>query len=122
MPPTELAVLADARRKVLHEGRPLGEEELCAVLELSDEWLPDLLALAHEVRVRWCGDAVEVEGIVSVKHRRLSRGLSLLLSIGFVSDAGAGRVSGCRGAGPSCSRDSGDGCDRVLHRGRRTRP
>ena len=29
--------------------------------------LPDLLALAHEVRLRWCGPEVEVEGIVSVK-------------------------------------------------------
>ena len=29
--------------------------------------MPDLLALAHEVRLRWCGPEVEVEGIVSVK-------------------------------------------------------
>jgi biotin synthase len=29
--------------------------------------LPDALALAHEVRMRWCGPEVEVEGIVSLK-------------------------------------------------------
>jgi biotin synthase len=64
---TELDILALARRQVLDDGVPLGEDELRAVLGLPDERLPDLLALAHEVRVRWCGDAVEVEGIVSVK-------------------------------------------------------
>jgi len=64
---TELDVLALARRRVLDEGVPLGEHELRAVLTLPDERLPELLGLAHEVRVRWCGDAVEVEGIVSVK-------------------------------------------------------
>ena len=34
---------------------------------LPDGELPGLLALAHEVRLRWCGPEVEVEGIVSVK-------------------------------------------------------
>jgi len=29
--------------------------------------VPDALALGHEVRMRWCGPEVEVEGIVSVK-------------------------------------------------------
>ena len=34
-----------------------------AVLQLPDEQLPDALRLAHEVRMRWCGPEVEVEGI-----------------------------------------------------------
>jgi len=38
-----------------------------AVLSLPDEDLPAALELAHEVRLRWCGPEVEVEGIVSVK-------------------------------------------------------
>ena len=37
------------------------------MLQLPDELLADALALAHEVRMRWCGPAVEVEGIVSIK-------------------------------------------------------
>jgi biotin synthase len=37
------------------------------VLELPDERVPEALALAHEVRMQWCGPEVEVEGIVSVK-------------------------------------------------------
>lgn len=56
-----------ARRQVLEEGGGLNEEQLVEILRLPDEALPDLLALAHEVRLRWCGPDVEVEGIVSLK-------------------------------------------------------
>lgn len=60
-------VLHQARTTVLEGGRGLPEEQLRAVLELPDEHLPELLGLAHEVRMRWCGPEVEVEGIVSLK-------------------------------------------------------
>jgi biotin synthase len=60
-------VLARARQQVLEEGRGLGEADLVEVLNLPDEQVPALLGLAHEVRVRWCGPEVEVEGIVSLK-------------------------------------------------------
>ena len=60
-------VLERARAQVLDEGRGLPEEQVLAVLQLPDERIGELLALAHEVRVRWCGPAVEVEGIVSLK-------------------------------------------------------
>jgi biotin synthase len=58
-------ILAVARAQVLDEGRGLNEEQ--AYRCLTDDRLEDLLALAHEVRMRWCGPEVEVEGIVSVK-------------------------------------------------------
>jgi len=65
---TRTATILDrARRQVLDEGRGLGEEQLVEILRLPDDVLPDLLALAHEVRMRWCGPDVEVEGIVSLK-------------------------------------------------------
>lgn len=60
-------VLATARVQVLHDGVGLDETQVLAVLELADERLSELLELAHEVRMRWCGPDVEVEGIVSVK-------------------------------------------------------
>ncbi len=60
-------VLAVARAQVLEGGRGLGAEQLVRVLQLPDERLEELLALAHEVRMRWCGPDVEVEGIVSLK-------------------------------------------------------
>lgn len=69
-PTTEVAVshILDAiRTQVLEEGRGLSEEQLVEVLRLPDEDLEELLALAHQVRVKWCGEEVEVEGIISLK-------------------------------------------------------
>src|SRR6266700_259298 len=60
-------ILAVAREQVLEQGRGLDEAQLLEVLELPDHRLEELLGLAHEVRERWCGPEVEVEGIVSVK-------------------------------------------------------
>ena len=59
-------VLANARR-VLETGEGLSQDEVLQVLSLPDESIPELLELAHEVRMRWCGPEVEVEGIVSLK-------------------------------------------------------
>ena len=60
-------ILALARAQVLDEGSGLDEQQILAVLHLPDDRLEELLALAHEVRMRWCGPEVEVEGIVSLK-------------------------------------------------------
>jgi biotin synthase len=60
-------ILEEARRQVLAQGIGLSREQVLAVLELPDDRVPEALALAHEVRMRWCGPEVEVEGIVSVK-------------------------------------------------------
>ena len=63
----DLDILAEARRQVLEEGTGLTEEQVLRVLRLPDAALPELLQLAHEVREKWCGPEVEVEGIVSLK-------------------------------------------------------
>jgi biotin synthase len=60
-------VLDRARTTVLEHGTGLDEAGAYAVLTLPDERLPAALQLAHEVRMRWCGPDVEVEGIVSLK-------------------------------------------------------
>ena len=60
-------ILETARAQVLERGEGLDEAQVLEVLRLPDERLDDTLALAHEVRMRWCGPEVEVEGIVSVK-------------------------------------------------------
>jgi biotin synthase len=60
-------ILDVAREQVLGNGVGLTEEQALECLNLPDDRLDDLLALAHEVRMRWCGPEVEVEGIVSVK-------------------------------------------------------
>jgi biotin synthase len=60
-------ILDVAREQVLGQGHGLGEAQVLDVLRLPDRRVADALALAHEVRMRWCGPTVEVEGIVSVK-------------------------------------------------------
>src|SRR5882757_5667088 len=60
-------ILDVARAQVLERGVGLSQEQLVEVLRSPDDQLDDLLALAHEVRVKWCGEEVEVEGIISLK-------------------------------------------------------
>ena len=60
-------ILALAREQVLERGEGLNQEQVLAVLRLPDDRLDELLALAHEVRMAWCGPDVEVEGIISLK-------------------------------------------------------
>ena len=60
-------VLELAREQVLARGQGLTQEQVLQVLRLPDDRLDELLALAHEVRMRWCGPEVEVEGIISLK-------------------------------------------------------
>ena len=60
-------ILASARERVLDRGEGLGQEQVLEVLRLPDDRLEELLALAHDVRMRWCGPEVEVEGIISLK-------------------------------------------------------
>jgi biotin synthase len=66
MPQAE-TVLERAREQVLERGEGLREQDVLAVLSLPAERLDEALALAHQVRMRWCGPEVEVEGIVSLK-------------------------------------------------------
>ena len=60
-------ILDLARTQVLERGIGLDEAGVSAILRLPDEHVPDALQIAHDVRMRWCGPEVEVEGIVSVK-------------------------------------------------------
>ncbi len=60
-------ILAVAHGQVLDRGVPFDESQALAVLRLPDDRVSEALTVAHEVRMRWCGPAVEVEGIVSIK-------------------------------------------------------
>ena len=59
--------LRRARDAVLGEGRELEIAELQGLASLPHETVPSLAALAHEVRLAYCGPTVEVEGILSAK-------------------------------------------------------
>ncbi len=60
-------VLEAARDQVLERGIGLSQEQALQCLRLPADRLPELLQLAHDVRMRHCGPEVEVEGIVSLK-------------------------------------------------------
>ncbi|NUS35032.1 MAG: biotin synthase BioB [Pseudarthrobacter sp.] len=60
-------ILETARQQVLEQGIGLTEAQLVDVLRLPDDALPAALELAHQVRLRHCGEDVEVEGIISIK-------------------------------------------------------
>jgi biotin synthase len=60
-------LITAAGNALLDERRPLTAEELAGLAALPDEAVPQLAALAHEVRLAWCGPEVEVEGILSAK-------------------------------------------------------
>lgn len=64
---SEADILDIAREKVLGRGVGLDKEETLRVLQLPDDRLEELLGLAHEVRLKWCGEEVEMEGIISLK-------------------------------------------------------
>jgi biotin synthase len=60
-------ILDIARAQVLDQGVGLRQEQALQCLLLPDERVDEMLDLAHAVRLKWCGDEVEVEGIVSLK-------------------------------------------------------
>jgi len=60
-------LLADAAAALLDRKEQLTLPQLTALAALPHESIPSLAALAHEVRLAWCGPEVEVEGILSAK-------------------------------------------------------
>lgn len=71
MPLTEPAkptdILELARTKVLDQGIGLDQGETLQVLQLGDDRITEILELAHQVRLKWCGEKIEAEGIISLK-------------------------------------------------------
>ena len=64
---TTTSILDRAREQVLDRGEALDQAQVLEVLQTSDADLEALLALAHEVRMKYNGPDIEVEGIVSLK-------------------------------------------------------
>ena len=61
------AALQVAERALLDERRPLTRDEVLAVAALPLDELPDLVALAHRVRLAYCGPEVELESLINAK-------------------------------------------------------
>ena len=67
-PAGEPAELLEAvGRRLLEDGHRVTYEEALAIQLLPDDQLTHLADLAHRVRLQFCGDAVEVESIISGK-------------------------------------------------------
>ncbi|MXQ76907.1 biotin synthase BioB [Rhodococcus rhodochrous] len=65
--PARTDILEIARDQVLARGIGFDRDQTLEVLQLPDDRIDDLLAVAHDVRMAWCGPEVEVEGIISLK-------------------------------------------------------
>ena len=65
--PARTDILETARDQVLGRGIGFDRDQTLEVLQLPDDRIDDLLAVAHDVRMAWCGPEVEVEGIISLK-------------------------------------------------------
>jgi biotin synthase len=64
---TQTSPIAAVRQALLDERRLLTATELAAAAAVPDDQVPQLAAAAHDVRLQWMGDTVEVEGILSAK-------------------------------------------------------
>lgn len=63
-----MSIAIDSAREILICKRErLEPAQLAALAETPDDHIGELAALAHEVRLAWCGETVEVEGILSAK-------------------------------------------------------
>jgi biotin synthase len=60
-------LLSAAGDALIGERRRLHAGELADLATVDDEDVPALAALAHQVRLAWCGPTVEIEGILSAK-------------------------------------------------------
>ena len=58
--PDKTSILTTARRQVLDEGIGLNQDQLVEILNLPDTDIPALMELAHQVRLKWCGEEIEV--------------------------------------------------------------
>jgi biotin synthase len=59
--------LQTAERALLDERRRLTRDEALAVAHRPLDDLPSLVALAHRVRLEWCGPEVELESLINAK-------------------------------------------------------
>jgi len=65
--PRRSAPLEEASTRLLDERTHIDRTLAERLVALDDDELPQLIALAHQVRLAWMGPAVEVESIISAK-------------------------------------------------------
>jgi len=87
-----------ARERVLGERRAADRDLLFALAELSQEHVPELLALADEVRTVYCGNGIAVEVLYNAKKGGCSEDCNFCSqSARFASDVEAEPLSSVEG-------------------------
>jgi biotin synthase len=61
------ALLATVERQLLEAREPLRFEQAVRLIEIGPEYTPALVALAHRVRLAYCGPDVELESLLNAK-------------------------------------------------------
>ncbi|MET0920455.1 MAG: biotin synthase BioB [Acidimicrobiia bacterium] len=64
---SRVGALEVAAHALLDERRPLTRDEVRAIAALPLDELPDLVSLAHRVRLAYCGPEVELESLINAK-------------------------------------------------------
>ena len=62
-----LSEIDAARDQLVNRHERISAKQLAELAAVPDALVPSLAALAHETRLAWCGETVEVEGILSAK-------------------------------------------------------
>jgi biotin synthase len=115
-----------ARARVLSERRAADRELLFALAELPQEHVPELLALADEVRTEYCGNGIAVEVLYNAKKGGCSEDCNFCSqSARFASDVEAEPLSSVEGfleaARDAYERGAGELCIVVAVRGPSTK-
>ena len=116
--------LATAEHALLDERRRITRDEALAVAALPLDELPSVIALAHKVRLAWCGPEVELESLINAKSGACPEDCAFCSqSVRFQHRRRRVRVPRHRRDPRSRARATrAAGATPVLHRRRRARP
>jgi biotin synthase len=111
-----------ARREVLQDGRAAGRDLLAQLAALASDHVANLLALADDVRTRYCGNAVAVEVLYNAKKGGCSEDCNFCSqSARYATDVEAEPLSSVEGfvtaARDAYARGAGEFCIVVAVRG-----
>jgi biotin synthase len=117
-----LSTIDRARTELLERGVPAGAKLIAELAALPGDEVPDLLALADEVRTRYCGNGIAVEVLYNAKKGGCSEDCNFCSqSARFATDVGAEPLSSVDGfvaaARAAQVRGAGEFCIVVAVRG-----
>ena len=117
------AAFQQAEHALLDERRPLTRAEVLAVAQQPLDELPDLVALAHRVRLEYCGPEVELESLINAKSGACPEDCAFCSqSARFHTEVDVYPFLDLDDVLAAARADARRGRHPVLHRGRGARP